>query len=57
MNSFKSACNFAKCTSMALNQLEKNVHSLIGREIGVELIVCLISSLKTVEKLDTPFHR
>jgi hypothetical protein len=57
MNSFKSACSFAKRAPLSFDELEEDVEPLLGREIRVELVVSRIGFLKTVEHLDDAFHR
>jgi len=58
MNSFKSACNFAKSTAVSLNQLQENVEPLLWCQVGgVELIVSHLGVFKTAEHLSDSFHR
>ena len=56
MNSFKSACSFAKSTPVSLNQLEENVEPRLGRQLGVKLVISRFGIFKTAEHLNDPFH-
>ena len=57
MNSFKSACNFAKSTPVSFNQLQENAEPLLWGQVGVELIVSQLGVFKTAEHLSDSFHR
>lgn len=56
MNSFKSACSFAKTTSVPFYQFEEDVEAFLGRQVCVELVVSLIGSFKSVEHLNDSIH-
>ena len=56
MNSFKSACSFAKSTPVPFNQLEEDVEPFLGRKVGVKLIVSRFGVFKTAEQLNDSFH-
>lgn len=52
MNSFKSACSFAKSTPVSFNQLEEDVEPFLGRQIGVKLVVSRFRIFETAENLN-----
>ena len=56
MNSFKSACSFAKSTPVSLNQLEENIEPRLGRQVSVKLVVRRLGVFKTAEHLNDSFH-
>ena len=56
MNSFKSACSFAKSTPVPLQQFEKHVEPLLRRQLRVELIVGAIRIFKTAKDLNESIH-
>jgi hypothetical protein len=56
MNSFKSACSFAKSTPVSFNQFEEDVQSFLGRQIGIKLVVSRIGVFKSAENLSDSFH-
>ena len=56
MNSFKSACSFAKSTPVPFYELEKHVEPLLWRQICVELIVGAIRILKTAKDSNDSIH-
>lgn len=56
MKSLESACSFAKGIPLAFNQLEQHVQPLLGREVGVELIVGLVRIFKAAEDLNDAVH-
>jgi hypothetical protein len=56
MNSFKSACSFAKSTPVSFNQLEKDVEPLFRRQVSVKLIVRPLGIFKAAEPLNNSFH-
>jgi hypothetical protein len=57
MNSFKSACSFAKGTPVSFNQLQEDAEPFLGPQAGVELIVSQFGIFKTAEHLSSSFHR
>ena len=57
MNSFKSACSFAKSTPVSFNQLQENAEPFLWCQVGVELIVSHFGILKTAEHLNDSLHR
>jgi hypothetical protein len=56
MNSFKSVCSVAKGTPVSLDELEENVEPLFGRQVRIELIICLLGIFKAAERLNDSFH-
>jgi hypothetical protein len=42
---------------LSFDELEEDIEPLLGREVGVELVVSRIGFLKTVEQLEDAFHR
>jgi hypothetical protein len=56
MNSFKSACSFAKSTPVPFNQFEEDVEPFLGRQIGIKLVVRRFGIFKTAEDLSDSFH-
>ena len=56
MNSLKSLCRCAKRAPVAFDQLEEQVEPLLGGQIGIELIVGLVGSIKARENLDDAIH-
>lgn len=56
MNSLKSACSFAKSTPVPFQQFQQDVEPLLGRSLGVELIVGAIGILKAAECLNDSLH-
>lgn len=56
MNSLKSACSFAKSTPVLIDQLEKNVEPLLGRQISIKLIIRCFGVFESAELLDDPLH-
>ena len=49
MNSFKSACSFAKSTPVSFNQLQENAEPFLWCQVGVELIVSHLGVFKTAK--------
>ena len=56
MNSFKSACSFAKSTPMSINQLEENIESFFGRQVSIKPVISRFSIFKTAKHLNDSFH-
>lgn len=56
MNSFKSACSFAKRTPMSFNEFEEDVETLLGREVSVELVVGHLGIFKTAKNPHDGLH-
>jgi hypothetical protein len=56
MNSLKSLCRCAKRAPMAFDQLEQQVETFLGCQIGVELIVGLVGSIKARENPCDALH-
>jgi len=56
MNSLKSLCRCAKRAPMTFDQLEQQVETFLGCQIGIELIVRLVGSFKACENLGDAIH-
>lgn len=56
MNSFKSVCSFAKGTPVSLDELQKNVEPLLGRQVRIELVIRVLGIFKAAEHLNDTFH-
>jgi hypothetical protein len=56
MSFLKSLRRCAKRAPMALGELEQQVETFLGCQIGVELIVSLVGSIKAQENPDDSFH-
>src|SRR3954465_4981802 len=56
MNSLKSLCRCAKRAPMAFDQLEQQVQPFLGCQVGIELIVGLVGSIKAGENLRDALH-
>ncbi len=56
MNSFKSACSFAKRTPVTFDQFEEDVEPFLGCQVGVELVVRRFSVFKAVKHLNDALH-
>ena len=56
MNSFKSACSFAKRTPVLVDQIEKNVEPFLRRQVSIKAIISRFGIFKTAEHLNDSLH-